>query len=126
MSNEGWGLRDRRRGGRGNGREVDRGERGKRWGNRFEVLDRTGEVDDSQIIGEHSTPIRRERTTDWNDDVVQEMETQSDNRTGNANGGRNTTDERVEEERGENTGNARGTEGEEEQARRKDSGREVT
>jgi hypothetical protein len=61
MGRESWGLRDRRNRGqpsRGDGRGGDRGERNRMWMNRFEVLDRTGEVDDTQEIVNRSTPVR--------------------------------------------------------------------
>ncbi len=64
MSRESWGFRERRSRGqinRGNGREGDKGERNRMWMNRFEVLDRTGEVDDTQEIVHRSTPVRVRR-----------------------------------------------------------------
>jgi hypothetical protein len=50
MGRDSWGLRDRRTRGQSNGVEGERGERNRRWMNRFEVLDRTGEVDDTQEL----------------------------------------------------------------------------
>jgi hypothetical protein len=64
MSRESWGLRERRPGGgmgrSSNGRSGERVDRIRRWTNRFEVLDRTGEVDDSSENLERSTPVRRD------------------------------------------------------------------
>jgi hypothetical protein len=67
MSRESWGLRDRRNRGqpnRGDRRGGDRGERNRMWMNRFEVLDRTGEVDDTQEIVDRSTPVKVSREND--------------------------------------------------------------
>jgi hypothetical protein len=67
MSRESWGFRERRNRGqtnRGDGRGGDRGERNRMWMNRFEVLDRTGEVDDTQEIVDRSTPVRVSREND--------------------------------------------------------------
>ncbi len=76
MSRESWGVRERRSAGgtAGKGRLEKEGERGGRlrgWTNRFEVLDRTGDVDDTDDMMGRSTPVRREG---------EERQTEKDNR----------------------------------------------
>ncbi len=66
MGRESWGVRDRRSaGGTGEkgrlGKEGERGGRLRGWTNRFEVLDRTGDIDDTDDMIGRSTPVRRER-----------------------------------------------------------------
>jgi hypothetical protein len=61
MGRESWGLRDRRTRGQSNRVDSERIDRNRRWMNRFEVLDRTGDVDDTQELVRGSTPVRVER-----------------------------------------------------------------
>jgi hypothetical protein len=61
MGRESWGVRDRRTRVQASGSVNDGGDRSRRWMNRFEVLDRTGNVDDTQEFVRRSTPVRVER-----------------------------------------------------------------
>ncbi len=61
MGRESWGVRDRRTRVQSSGAANEGGDRNRRWMNRFEVLDRMGDVDDTQEFERRSTPVRPER-----------------------------------------------------------------
>jgi hypothetical protein len=108
MSKESWGVRERRSGG-GTGRSSygrvgEKADRTRRWTNRFEVLDRTGEVDDSSDNLERSTPVRRDLLPKGNRERRNASDGQDVIRIGELRGGAGAGNETRMEEGGEEGG----------------------